>query len=360
MRNNLYIAAAIASTLFYNTLSTASAPQSALFESLLKSAPLTGDLLEASNLRTINIPRGAQYSMSELNLSDTETLQVMGTLEVGRLTVNPQAQPSIECSGSCIVFGDIIIGDNAILSIEGNISVLGNVVSEPNSGIVIRSGGILKIYGNLTGSSAKNIMGGGALSVKGTCSASEDMFTSIGPRPSDLVTFMTENNGGAVTIKWSSKVNICSKEFLIQKSPDGILYTDLFSVPANVRGNAIGHYSIIDDEPYSGTSFYRLKQSCDTNFTGFSALTVGYSYSTFDGMTINVNSLTKQLDVYFPGQYYNVAIRLENENGEVLPVSIDFLPPFFSIPNGNIPTGIYYLNIEADGKQERRAVSILN
>ena len=33
---------------------------------------------------------------------------------------------------------------------------------------------------------------------------------------------------------------------------------------------------------------------------------------------------------------------------------------FFSIATGGIPTGIYYVAIEADGKIERRAVSIVN
>ncbi len=360
MQNLVTRSISIASLLFCISASNATDPQSNRFDSLLRTAPLTGEQLETNTSRFINIPTGARYSMSELTLTNTELLQIQGTFELGRLMIETSAQPSIECSGTFTVFGDIILADNAILNIEGNMIVLGSVVSGQNSGIVIRSGGIVKIFGDLTGASADNVMGGGALVVKGLRSSTVSGFESLGPRPSDLVTFTTENNGGAVTIKWSSRVNICSKEFLVQKSPDGILYVDLFSVPSNTRGSAVGHYSIVDDEPYTGTSFYRLKQSCDTSFLGFSALTVGYSYSPFKGMTIYPNPLLKQLEIYFPGQFNNVKLRLEDSIGVVQPCSIDFLPPFFSVATESIPTGIYYINIEADGKTERHAVSILN
>ncbi len=338
----------------------AAEPKPSRFDSLLRSAPLTGEEVAISASRIISIPSGAQYSMSDLALNGTDLLQVAGTLELGRLTIAKDAAPSIECTGTLTVFGDLIINNGVILSLEGTVSVLGSIVSGDNAGLVLRSGSMLKVYGNLTGSAAANVMGGGALSVKGIRSADSIGFKAMGPRPSDLISFSTEFNSGTVTLKWTSKVNICSKEFLVQKSPDGILYVDLFSVPANIRGSAVGNYSVVDEEPYSGTSFYRLKQSCDTSFLGFSALTTGYSYSPFKGMTFYANPVLKQLEIYFPGQFNNIVARLEDKDGTVQPCSIDFLPPFFSIATGNIPTGIYYIAIEADGKTERRAVSIVN
>lgn len=351
----------ITAYLSFTLLTTVSAePKISRFDSLLNSAPLTGEEIASNSSRIISIPVGAQYSMSDLALNGTDLLHVAGTLELGRLTIAKGASPSIECTGTLTVFGDIIINNGVILSLEGTVNVLGSIVSGDNAGLVIRSGSMLKVYGNLTGSAAENVMGGGALSVKGIRSADTIGFKAMGPRPSDLISFSTEYNAGTVTVKWTSKVNICSKEFLVQRSPDGILYVDLFSVPANTRGSAIGNYSIVDEEPYPGTSFYRLKQSCDTSFLGFSALTTGYSYSPFKGMTIYVNPILKQLEIYFPGQFNNIVARLEDNTGSVQPCSIDFLPPFFSIATAGIPTGIYYIAIEADGKIERRAVSIVN
>lgn len=339
---------------------TAAEPKPSRFDSLLRSAPLTGEEITINASRIISIPAGAQYSMSDLALNGTDLLQVAGTLELGRLTIVKGASPSIECTGTLTVFGDLIINNGVILSLEGTANVLGSIVSGDNTGLVIRSGSMLKVYGNLTGSAASNVMGGGALIVKGIRSADSIGFKAMGPRPSDLISFSTEYNAGAVTVKWTSKVNICSKEFLVQRSPDGILYVDLFSVPANTRGSAIGNYSVVDAEPFPGTSFYRLKQSCDTSFLGFSALTTGYSYSPFKGMTLYANPVLKQLEIYFPGQFSNIVARLEDSTGNVQPCSIDFLPPFFSIATSTIPTGIYYIAIEADGKTERRAVSIVN
>lgn len=335
-------------------------PQTGRFDSLLHSAPVTGEELASNTSRYFNLSAGTQYSMSDLVLNGTDMLQVSGTLELGKLTIARKASPAIVCNGTLTVYGDVQINDSAILSIEGNVTILGSIVSGANTGLVIRSGGMLKVYGNLLGSAANTIIGGGAVSVKGVRSADSTGFKALGPRPSDLISFSTEYNAGAVTIKWSSKVNICSKEFLVQKSPDGILYVDLFSVPANIRGANIGNYSIVDEEPYPGTSFYRLKQSCDTSFVGFSALTTGYSFSPFKGMTIYTNPILKQLEIYFPGQFNSIVARIEDSSGAVQPCTIDFLPPFFSIATGGIPTGIYYVAIEADGKIERRAVSIVN
>ncbi|MEM7163577.1 MAG: T9SS type A sorting domain-containing protein [Bacteroidota bacterium] len=76
-------------------------------------------------------------------------------------------------------------------------------------------------------------------------------------------------NTERVFIKWNTFNDINSKEIIIQRSRDGILWKNLESIEPKGDYDEIANYHYVDYDPIRGTSFYRLKM---TDFKGGSVM----------------------------------------------------------------------------------------
>jgi len=81
------------------------------------------------------------------------------------------------------------------------------------------------------------------------------------PLPIELVTFNATPCNNNVCLDWSTATETNNDFFTIEKSQDGINFITV--VQMNGSGNSItSHsYTAVDDNPYSGVSYYRLKQT---------------------------------------------------------------------------------------------------
>ena len=77
--------------------------------------------------------------------------------------------------------------------------------------------------------------------------------------PVSLLDFAGTFINGQVPLSWKTSNEINSKEFLLEKSPDGITFSQFAIVPAKGNSTIESSYSAIDDRPFPGNSFYRLK-----------------------------------------------------------------------------------------------------
>jgi len=132
--------------------------------------------------------------------------------------------------------------------------------------------------------------GAGTASPTGSISSSVN-FTSMSkftlanakdgknPLPIELLTFNASNLDKNVILSWTTTSEINNDFFTIERSLDA----QSFEIIANLNGagnsNSIIDYSFVDYNPYSGVSYYRLKQ---TDFDG------GFTYS--DMVAVNVLS----------------------------------------------------------------------
>jgi hypothetical protein len=91
--------------------------------------------------------------------------------------------------------------------------------------------------------------------------------SSINPLPVDLITFAVKAENAEVKLNWITATEVNNDFFTIERSKDGQTFEVVKTVPG--AGN-VSHqlsYHDIDRKPYSGTSYYRLKQ---TDFDGTS------------------------------------------------------------------------------------------
>lgn len=106
--------------------------------------------------------------------------------------------------------------------------------------------------------------------------------------PIELLDFTATEKGETVDIEWVTATEINNDFFTVERSVDGVHFEAIGH--ENGAGNSSRElwYGFTDEEPLSGTSYYRLKQ---TDFDG------QYSYSPVERITRN-NVLSNRLDLY--------------------------------------------------------------
>ncbi len=75
--------------------------------------------------------------------------------------------------------------------------------------------------------------------------------------PVRLLSFAAVKDGNTVKVSWKSAEEINSSEYIVQRSADGISFTNIGTITA--KGFA-SDYSFTDANPLTGSNFYRLKQ----------------------------------------------------------------------------------------------------
>ncbi|MBC8034045.1 MAG: hypothetical protein H7Y03_07875, partial [Chitinophagaceae bacterium] len=79
--------------------------------------------------------------------------------------------------------------------------------------------------------------------------------------PIKLSAFNAELKGNnTVLLKWVSSLELSSFKYVVQKSNDGLNFSDIGSVPAAGNSDKPLGYSFEDKDFVSGASFFRLKQ----------------------------------------------------------------------------------------------------
>lgn len=86
------------------------------------------------------------------------------------------------------------------------------------------------------------------------------------PLPIELLTFnATLIEGNIVKLEWQTATEINNDYFTIARSDNGINFANLFNVDGKGNSNNLEYYTINDENPLNGISYYRLKQ---TDFNG--------------------------------------------------------------------------------------------
>jgi len=89
---------------------------------------------------------------------------------------------------------------------------------------------------------------------------------------------VTESENKKAQINWQTASETNNDYFTIERSKDGRNWEDVIEIEGAGNSSAILDYKTVDDQPYQGTSYYRLKQ---TDFDG------KFSYSEVESITIH-------------------------------------------------------------------------
>ncbi|MCC7231713.1 MAG: T9SS type A sorting domain-containing protein [Bacteroidia bacterium] len=81
------------------------------------------------------------------------------------------------------------------------------------------------------------------------------------PTPIELLNFTAVSDNTQVNLAWTTATEINNNYFTVEKSRDGRNFTPVVSVPGAGNSTFSLSYKAVDEEPYQGVSYYRLKQT---------------------------------------------------------------------------------------------------
>ncbi|MCP4438885.1 MAG: T9SS type A sorting domain-containing protein [Aureispira sp.] len=104
--------------------------------------------------------------------------------------------------------------------------------------------------------------------------------------PIELIYFSTVLEGKSISVSWATASETNNDFFVVERSLDALTWEDLITIDGAGTSSTTRYYSVLDDEPEFGISYYRLKQ---TDFDGTT------SYSDINSIENNKN---KSIVVY--------------------------------------------------------------
>ncbi len=127
--------------------------------------------------------------------------------------------------------------------------------------------------------------------------------------PIDLTEFSVQKmEKDKVKINWQTASEINNEYFSIQRSNDGNSWEEINRINGAGNSNATINYSSVDEKPYFGNSYYRLKQ---VDFNG------DYKFSNIE--SVNLDSPNSRYAIYpNPTSYNQIGIEIPYDRTEVL------------------------------------------
>tara|TARA_R110002012_G_scaffold255602_2_gene435640 strand:- start:1967 stop:3493 length:1527 start_codon:yes stop_codon:yes gene_type:complete len=115
--------------------------------------------------------------------------------------------------------------------------------------------------------------------------------------PIDLISFNGEIVGNNVELNWSVASQVNNDYFTIKKSIDCEQWEEVSVIPGAGNSNTEMNYTIYDENPYDGVSYYRLTQTdYDGESETFSPISVIYDKPII--LSINPNPVREELHLY--------------------------------------------------------------
>ncbi len=121
------------------------------------------------------------------------------------------------------------------------------------------------------------------------------LVSSDSPLPIELIIFTAKCNNNIVELNWTTASEINNDYFTVEKSENGNNFEPVTTVNGAGNSNIVLNYSFIDENPYKGISYYRLKQ---TDYDG------NFDYS--DIKPVHCSFTSVALDVeFYPNPFTN-------------------------------------------------------
>jgi hypothetical protein len=177
------------------------------------------------------------------------------------------------------------------------------------------------------------------------------------PLPITLISFNVYPENGQVRLEWSTSSETDNAFFTIQRSKDIQGWENLQKIGGSGNSSVTEFYRADDIAPYSGTSYYRLKQTDIDGKETYSSVRSVNLGSKGTEIAVYPNPATDHITISLPepGEY---KIALLNSNGQLMnnPVSITGNSTVMDV--SELKTGIYFILINHDGKNDTRKILI--
>ena len=120
------------------------------------------------------------------------------------------------------------------------------------------------------------------------------------PLPIELIAFVAFRQGNVVVINWTTATEINNDFYTIERSTDGVNFEAIMEVNGAGNSNSELQYSLTDEDPLDGISYYRLKQTdYDGQFSYSEVISVRSNSSKTISGKLYHKAGSNQLNVFF-------------------------------------------------------------
>lgn len=177
-----------------------------------------------------------------------------------------------------------------------------------------------------------------------------DLSTST--LPIKLIAFDVQPVNDEIKINWSTASELNNDFFTLEKSSDGINFSEIEKISGAGNSNSQIYYSTFDLNPIRGTNFYRLKQTdFDGEFSISNIISIDYKNQFLDEIKIFPNPFNQFLNVEFTdiSEIENTEFSVYNLLGnEIIKTKITQQSTNFN--TNNLKNGTYFYSISKNGK----------
>ncbi|MBT2556816.1 T9SS type A sorting domain-containing protein [Hymenobacter sp. ISL-91] len=180
--------------------------------------------------------------------------------------------------------------------------------------------------------------------------ASTDPDASNNPLPVQLLSFGAERRPAGVQVRWATATEQNSARFEVQRSATGQAFRTIASVAAQGNSNSRHEYTVFDQQPLTGTGYYRLHQLDHDGKSSYSAV---ISVTAPGEMRVYPNPVLTKLTVELPaaGGRYRILSML----GGTL-MAGELFDSKAELDMTTLPTGLYQLEISTPAGREMRKI----
>ena len=166
-------------------------------------------------------------------------------------------------------------------------------------------------------------------------------------------------NEKKVNLDWATASETNNSHFEIERSSDGVNFEYIASINAHGDGNSLSKqtYTSVDEKPYKGISYYRLKQvDKTTEFKYTHVVSVEFKDNSY--VNIFPNPAHSNIIIKASGDYINASLKVINTLG-VEVVANQSLETFNGLVDlSHLANGIYYVVIQKGEQTENIKISL--
>jgi hypothetical protein len=179
------------------------------------------------------------------------------------------------------------------------------------------------------------------------------------PLPIELLYFTAKPVNEKVNLEWATASESNNSHFEIERSADGVNFEYLSTVNAYGNGTSVTKqtYTTVDEKPYKGISYYRLKQ-VDKNTEFKYADVVSVEFISKSYVNVFPNPALDKIMIKASDDYNTANIKVINTLGVEVVSNNQLTNNNGSIDLSHLANGIYYVVIQNGENTENIKISI--
>lgn len=174
-------------------------------------------------------------------------------------------------------------------------------------------------------------------------------ITELTALPVSLADFSATVVGSGVDIRWKTATETNTKDFIIERSANGSVFSPLLTVAAAGNSTTPINYQAMDIKPLLGNNYYRLKTNSINSQVSYSnVVMVNVSVPMVNGLTIYPNPVLGQITINYPKSGEMAVMQVMDVAGRQVVLgngTAGQLNKQLNVQLGGMKQGVYFVKI---------------